>query len=56
LNFTMTQPAASIQDTTLGTLFRYKAWADAEMMTLLCQPVERVGRGGPAHSTTKPCG
>ena len=44
----MTQPAASIQDTTLGTLFRYKAWADAELMTLLCQPVEALNEAGQA--------
>ena len=44
----MTQPAASIQDTTLGTLFRYKAWADAELMTLLCQPVEALDDAGRA--------
>lgn len=36
----MTQPPASTQDTALVTLFRYKAWADAELMTLLCQPVD----------------
>lgn len=35
----MTQPPAPAQDTALVTLFRYKAWADAELMTLLCQPV-----------------
>ena len=45
----MTQPAASIQDTTLGTLFRYKAWADAELMTLLCQPVEALDEAGQAQ-------
>ena len=44
----MTQTATSIQDTTLGTLFRYKAWADAELMTLLCQPVEALNEAGQA--------
>ncbi len=29
----MTKTPAPIQDHTLGTLFRYKAWADAEWMT-----------------------
>ena len=36
----MAQPPAPAQDTALVTLFRYKAWADAELMTLLCQPVD----------------
>jgi uncharacterized damage-inducible protein DinB len=40
---------ASIQDATLGTLFRYKAWADAELMTLLCQPVDTLNEAGQAQ-------
>jgi uncharacterized damage-inducible protein DinB len=44
----MTQPATSIQDTTLVTLFRYKAWADAELMTLLCQPVGALNEASQA--------
>ena len=40
---------ASIQNTTLGTLFRYKAWTDAELMTLLCQPVEALNEADRAQ-------
>ena len=36
----MSQTPSSMPDTSLGTLFRYKSWADAEMMALLCQPVD----------------
>ena len=45
----MTQPNAPVPDTTLGTLFRYKAWADAELMTLLYQPVEALNEAGRAQ-------
>lgn len=36
----MTQTPTPIQDTTLGTLFRYKAWADAELMTRMLHAQE----------------
>ena len=45
----MTQPNTPAPDATLGTLFRYKAWADAEMMTLLCQPVGALDEAGRAQ-------
>lgn len=44
----MTHTPTPLQDTTLGTLFRYKAWADAELMTLLCQPAEGLNEAGQA--------
>lgn len=31
----------SASDSACGTLFRYKAWADAEAMALLCQPLDK---------------
>lgn len=45
----MTQPNIPAPDDTLDTLFRYKAWADAELMTLLCQPVGALDEAGRAH-------
>lgn len=44
----MTQPPALTPDTALGTLFRYKAWADAELMTLLCQSTQGLNEAGQA--------
>lgn len=44
----MTQPPTTAQDTALDTLLRYKAWADAEMMTLLCQPANALDEAGQA--------
>jgi uncharacterized damage-inducible protein DinB len=38
----MSQPPAPTPDAALGTLFRYKAWADAELMSLLCQPPDAM--------------
>ncbi len=34
--------------TTLATLLRYQAWADADMMNLLCQPTDGLDEAGRA--------
>jgi uncharacterized damage-inducible protein DinB len=44
----MAKTLASIQDNTLSPLFRYKAWTDAELMTLPSQPVEALNEAGQA--------
>ena len=48
----MNQPNASAPDSTLGTLLRYKSWADAELMSLLCQSVDRLDEAGQAQHHT----